>query len=431
MRGLSRAAARSSTAAACALLALGCSAPPGPLRRFLSEPEQRRALLLESLRSRDNDYARARIARYGGGGRPDWTTLPRFVPPSAPLPADGTEPPDEQLRPLDTALPPPERDTADERELQQALVRLGQSAFFRYPAQLVSGFERLAGAPERARGYGLWSAIAPDGQAQLGGLVRVRLPSGDRALALSCSTCHAATAEDGTLSAGAANTTLDLGRLASDTAGGADLPPARWGPGRLDTSHDGVDNPAAIPELRVVGAQRYLHHDATVRNGLFALALRIETLITTSLSEGAAPPVEVALGLACFLIQNTPAAAPTRADDPGLAVFQAHCARCHQGDELAGEPVPLAEIGTDDTLGRSRERGTSAYRTPTLRRVGLRRQLLHDGSLPDLGALLDPHRLDDDYTGGRHGPGRVAGHRYGLDLVASERAALLAFLQAR
>jgi hypothetical protein len=413
------------------LLALGCGGPPGPLRRFLTDPAQRRELLLGSLWFRENDYARARLVHYGGGGRPDWTALPRFTPPSAPLPADGAAPSDGQLVPFDTTLPPPERDTPDEQELQQALARIGESAFFTYPAQLVSGFERIASSPERARRYGLWSGTNPSGQAQLGGLLRVRVPSGDRALAMSCSTCHAVPAADGRLVAGAANTELDLGLLASDVAGGADLPPARWGPGRLDTSHDGVDNPAAIPELRVVAAQRYLHHDATVRNDLFALALRIETLITTSLHEGAAPPVEVAPGLAVYLTLSTPAAAPVRPDDPGLAVFQAHCARCHQGSELAGEPVPLEVIGTDGTLGISRERGTGTYRTPTLRGVGLRRQLLHDGSLPDLQALLDPRRLDDSYTGGRHGAGRIAGHRYGLELPPSKRAALLAFLATR
>jgi hypothetical protein len=40
---------------------------------------------------------------------------------------------------------------------------------------------------------------------------------------------------------------------------------------------------------------------------------------------------------------------------------------------------------------------------------------LHDASVPDVAALLDPART-------------VPGHRFGLDLSAAERDALVAFL---
>lgn len=415
-------------------LATGCGSG-GPLRRFLSDPAERRALLLDALWYRDNAYARLRLARYASGGDGDWTRLPTFHPETASLRPDG---PLQGFRTLDLTLPDRSEDDPSEVALKSALLRIGESAFFQYPAQLVSGFDRVRTSPELARRYGLWIGATPDGEARLGGLLEVQLPSGGRALATSCATCHASgSAPDpgGPVIAGAANADLDLGKLATDFSSEPDPKEARWGPGRLDTSPDGIDNPAAIPELRAVAAQRSLHHDATLRNSLFALALRIETLLITSFKEGAAPPIEVPLGIALYLWQLPPGdlppapAAPTVAREAGAAIFKERCARCHTTPEHAGEPVPLSEVQTDPALGKSPERGTGYYRVPTLRRVDLRRQLFHDGSLPDLRALLDPQRLTDGYSGGRRGPGPILGHPYGLDLPEPERDALRTYLK--
>lgn len=417
--------------------ATGCGSD-GPLRRFLTHPEERRELLLDSLWYRDNAYARLRWERYASGGDRDWTRLPVFHPETAPLRPEG---PPQGFHALDLTLPDRSEEDPGEVALRSALLRIGESAFFQYPAQLVSGFDRVRASPERARSYGLWIGATPDGETRLGGLLEVQLPSGDRALATSCATCHAASSASdpgGPVIAGAANADLDIGKLASDFSSEPDPKEARWGPGRLDTSPDGVDNPAAIPELRAVAAQRYLHHDATLRNSLFALALRIETLLITSFKEGAAPPIEVPLGLALYLWQLPPGELPSAsapdaspgAREAGATIFKENCARCHATPEHAGEPVPISEVQTDGALGKSPERGTGSYRVPTLRRVGLRRQLFHDGSLPDLRALLDPRRLQDDYAGGRRAPGPIPGHPYGLDLSEPERDALRTFLQS-
>lgn len=414
-------------------VASGCSSD-GPLRRFLTHPEERRELLLDALWYRDNAYARLRVERYASGGDKDWTRLPIFRPETAPLRPDGSP---QGFRAFDLTLPAPDEDPG-EGALRSALLRIGESAFFQYPAQLVAGFERIRASPGLARSYGLWTGATPDGEARLGGLLEVQLPSGGRALATSCATCHAtSSAADpgGPLIVGAANADLDIGKLASDLSSDPDPKEARWGPGRLDTSPDGVDNPAAIPELRAVAAQRYLHHDATLRNSLFALALRIETLLITSFREGAAPPIEVPLGIALYLWQLPPGDLPSAPDAPagareaGAVIFKERCARCHATAEHAGEPIPLSEVQTDGALGKSPERGTGSYRVPTLRRVSLRRQLLHDGSVPDLRALLDPRRLRDDYAGGRREPGPIPGHPYGLDLPEPERDALQSYLQ--
>jgi hypothetical protein len=56
--------------------------------------------------------------------------------------------------------------------------------------------------------------------------------------------------------------------------------------------------------------------------------------------------------------------------------------------------------------------------------------LFHDGTLPDLDALLDPQRLDAVYAGGARGAGPVSGHAFGLDLSPSDRAALLDYVRS-
>lgn len=407
---------------ACALLLLlsGCGAAPDPLRGYLEDRALRREALEGALWFRDNDYARLRLRRFASGDAEDWQRLPQWAPAAAPLRLGAAEAP----RPLAVELP------AEDAGLEAALLRLGEAAFFDYPAQLVAGFELVERTPALAAGYGLWRGAAPtDGAGappRLGGLLRVEV-SGGIALALSCAACHAAEA-GGRIEPGRPGR-LDIGALAQDQAPpGVTLPAAAWGPGRLDVSPDGVDNPSTIPDLRVVALQRHLHHGAALRQeGPLALALRIETLLITSLGQGVRPPPQVALGLALYLRALLPPPSPPSpplGDPPprGRALFAARCAGCHAAPDGAGEPVPLAAVGTDGALALSRERGTGAYRTPTLRRVAERGPLLHDGRAADLAALLDGARLRTDYPGGA-----VPGHAFGLDLPPEERADLAAY----
>jgi hypothetical protein len=79
-------------------------------------------------------------------------------------------------------------------------------------------------------------------------------------------------------------------------------------------------------------------------------------------------------------------------------------------------------------LGLSGDRGTGAYRVPSLRGVTTRGALLHDGSAPGLDSMFDPARTDPNYDRGRQ-PGPIPGHPFGLDLGPSDRQALLAYLQ--
>lgn len=394
--------------------------------RYLEDREARRQALLDALWFRDNDYARLRLQRFATGAADDWERQPPFLPEVAPL--RGRPAAAETWQRLDAAVP------AAEEEVAAALGRLGAAAFFGYPAQLVDGFELALGPEGAQRAYGLWYGYAPgDNQGlppRVSGLLRVRLPAGGQAVALSCSTCHAGPddAAAGAVVPGRPNGRLDIGLLAQDQApAGTVLPAGAWGAGRLDVSPDGIDNPARIPDLRVVSRQAYLHHDATLRQkDVFSLAVRIETLLLTNL-RGVAPPPAVALGLAVYL-RALPPPRPAPADPRGAEVFAAHCAGCHAAPDYGGGPVALAIIGTDSAVGRSPERGTGGYRVPSLVGVASRGPLLHDGRVPDLGSLLDPSRLAPGYSGGLHGPGAVPGHAYGLELGAAERAALLAFL---
>jgi hypothetical protein len=100
-------------------------------------------------------------------------------------------------------------------------------------------------------------------------------------------------------------------------------------------------------------------------------------------------------------------------------LFGEHCNGCHHADGSSEAPVALEQIGTNPALGNSPARGTGSYRIPSLWSVADRGQLLHDGIVPDLAAFFDPAR-----------PASVPGHRFGLELVPADRAALLDFVRS-
>jgi len=165
----------------------------------------------------------------------------------------------------------------------------------------------------------------------------------------------------------------------------------------------------------------------------------------------------------------------------GRAVFDEHCASCHEfGGTRTGTVIPLDEIGTDrhrlDMWTReSAERynayahgypyeftrfvKTNGYVAVPLDGVWLRAPYLHNGSVPTLEALLEPadkrptlfHRGYDVYERGGTGfihqgaaarragwkvdtsvPGNSnAGHEYGIDLAAADKNALIEYLKTR
>jgi len=376
-------------------VASGCAtrAPEDDVRRYLDDPAFRRTELASSLVDIDNRYSRRRLEHYG-----DWEQLPEWNPRVAAV---------SHAMPVARALAISETARAGDRD---ALIALGEAAFFAYPAQELPLEATARMLTDGA--YGLWS----DGD-RLGGLVDVEMADGTRRLAYTCATCHA-DVRDGRVVAGLANTELDLGRMVSDLGRVRDPARLAWGPGRADVSTSTGDEPVRIPDLRATRYQRHLQVNATVeQRGIASLALRIETLLVTGHGEILRPPRAISLGLALYLWSLAPRSRVpvTTAEIRGRTAFEAACRGCHAPPTFAGSPVTLDVIGVD-AVGLSTERGTGRWRVPSLVGVAARGAFLHDGSATTLDAVLDPQRR--------------GGHRFGLALDAGTRADLAAYLRS-
>jgi cytochrome c5 len=417
--------------ATCVLALLACSrAHPktedAHLRAYLEDRAFRRAALVDSLVSRDNEYARLRLARYATGDARDWDRLPVWNPRVALVRGSdlGGRAPADPGRPV--VADPDQPRPAD----LGALRALGEEAFFTYPAQLAPSVSVDAAAVDR---YGLWV----DRDRGVSGLVWAEMPGGQRRIELTCASCHADVIA-GRLVVGAPNGRIDIGRMAADAGGRAGIPPGiaahlrAWGPGRVDVTTGDGSVPERMADLRPIRWASHLHYDATLRQqSLIALAIRIETLIITSKDQALRPPRIVPLAMAVFLWSLGDSLSPVPPQtSAGAKLFSERCSECHAGPDLGGGPVSLTMVGTDPILGRSPERGTGSYRIPSLRGAGSRATLLHDGTVASLAALLDPHRLEATYAGGARGPGPVPGHRFGLELDEAQRAAIVAYLGA-
>jgi hypothetical protein len=380
-----------------ALVALaGCTASSPPTGvPYLDDRDQRRDELEQTLVDPSNGYSQLRLANYAlaAGG---WDALPEWNPAVASLAGGSSAPLGTDVDPLDS----------------EALRALGEQAFFAFPVQHVPN--ELGGVwTDPARG--------------LGGLVALA----DGSVAATCSTCHASI-RAGSLVPGLGNEQLDLGRAmvdAGEVAPSSVAAHLAWGPGRVDVTTIAGTEPVRIPDLRAVQLLTFLQADADVAQlDVEALAIRLETLMITSVNATSRPPRVVALALATYVWSLAEQFSPvTDTTSNGAAVFATNCAGCHAPPAFTGDPVPLADVGTDPIVGDSAVRGTGSYRVPSLRGVSLRALLLHDGSLPSLDAMFDPSRTGSDFAGGVR-PGAVPGHVFGLDLDDGDRAALLAYL---
>lgn len=383
--------------AACASSA-GDSAGPGAitlddtLARYETDASFRRAALEQSLVSRENTYARLRLAKYDDE---HWGALPELAPETTPLTLANAK----AAHPI-AGSAAEAGDPWTSLPLDADLRTLGEYAFYNYPTQVATTLPVAVASDDHA---GMW---LHEGRT---GAVWARMPSGRTVPAFTCATCHVSLDGTGARVPGRNNADLDLGRLSGDGTRG----PA-WRRGTNDVTSDDVEDPVAIADLRPLRWQTNLHHAATLRNDPAALAVRIETLIITSLGESVRPPRRVVAGLVTYLLSlsaNRPAPAPN-------AVFARECARCHRSEAAAGDALLLDQVGTDPLPGESVERGTGMYRVPSLRFVGDRRRLLATGAIADLDDLLGdrPER-------------RAKGHTFGLGLPPEEKATLRAYLQ--
>jgi hypothetical protein len=160
--------------------------------------------------------------------------------------------------------------------------------------------------------------------------------------------------------------------------------------------------------------------------------------------------------LALYLYSIKPPANPNRTDaltKRGSKVFEAQgCGRCHTPplytnnmlSPAAGFQIPKEHrtkydildivIGTDPTLTMQTRRGTGYYKVPSLKGVWYRGPFEHNGSVATLEDWFDANRLRDDYapTGWRGYNVKtrpVKGHEFGLNLLADDKRALIAFLR--
>lgn len=132
----------------------------------------------------------------------------------------------------------------------------------------------------------------------------------------------------------------------------------------------------------------------------------------------------------------------------GEQIFErAGCAKCHDGVGLGGERLyAFDELGTDASLlsyGKPDANGRStvgldhptnnplgSVKAPRLIGIAAHQRFLHNGSVGSLEALFtcDPH------TGMRAGdagtPWSDDGHKYGCELVADEKQALILYLKS-
>ena len=375
-------------------------------KSFVQNRAYRRAVLKKSLVDPTNGYSRLRLEHYALEG--GWDDLPVWNPLARPIVfADVGSFRDERAL---TQGPYSAIDLSDWSWAHEDLMRVGARAFEEYPLDVDRFIGKGVRSAAAVQAYGLWV----DARGRVGGALRVRVEDTgpvEEAFAQTCATCHANIGEDAGLIHGVSNASFDQGALMG----------ASWGPGLVDVTPDGQDNPAAIIDLRPIRYQKRLHWAATLYNDLPALAVRIETLLITSLNQRARPPREIAWALAYYLWNlSQPPASPVELSAQqkrGQTHFRARCVGCHAEDGTTSEPVLLEVIGTDDAVGRSSQRGTGTYRVPSLWKVSTRTQWMHHGQVRTLEDMFTPERLE-----------RVPGHPFGTDLDAQAREDLLAFL---
>jgi cytochrome c peroxidase len=114
----------------------------------------------------------------------------------------------------------------------------------------------------------------------------------------------------------------------------------------------------------------------------------------------------------------------------GFVIFngKASCAACHSGWRFTDDGFHDIGLPSDDEgrakIDNSSPHNSHAFKTPTLRNVARRAPYMHDGSLPDLGAVLAHYQ-----SGGVDRPSR-SDLMQALQLSPSDMADLKAFLES-
>lgn len=413
--------------------------------KYLDDAGFRRATLERSLVNPDNGYSRDRIAAYGFADA-GWELLPTWNPRAIAVGRKQIE----QLSSGTLQLPPPTLPIWDGvvPDDDDAWRDLGRRIFNDLPLRADDSIAHALTDPATATKLGL----VPADDGTYPGLAVFEDVDGRSRVGITCALCHSAL-HDGRPWPGLARRDVDYGaiRLAYHDATGVPLEGElrarmkRWGAGRADITGDDDEDPVAIPDLWRLLELQVLTQAGTIAltsgsiadederraHDLAILAIRQETQVIQANGERARPPRELAWALARFVADLEPpprslvAAAGVR---EGKASFDRNCRRCHDGPAYSGAPIVAEAIGTDRALADSRARGTGKFRPAPLVAVASAGPYFHDGTVPTLADVLDPVRMSAGYDRGVRRPGPVAGHAFGTELPAGERASLLAYL---
>lgn len=403
-------------------------------QRFREDLAYRRAATVASLVNPENAYSQQRLGAYALGDR-GWDLLPAWNPRSRPVTGAVAAAVGRGER---VELPAAPLWNGATPTTMDAWVALGRRVFFEYPMRAEVVMEWALAHPEVTAKVGLERAA--DGSYP--GLVAFRDVDGATRVGITCASCHTAV-RDGVIVEGAARRRFDYGRLrvAYFAETGAFVEPeltqrmAHWGPGRADVTEDNDEDPVAIPDLFGLRAEAYLTQAGTLRHDSpLALAIRQDTQLTQSNHQRVRPPRELAWALAMYLYSLAP---PPRAPststvaerEHGARLFERACRGCHASAAFAGRAIDVAKIGTDPALATGHGRGTGTYRVAPLLDVARGAPYLHHGAVRSLDELLSPARLEPGYQDGLLGPGPIAGHAYGTELPAADRALLIAYLE--
>ena len=242
-------------------------------------------------------------------------------------------------------------------------------------------------------------------------------------------------------------------------------------PGVTARSNTSMFVPPQIPDLIGVEERRYLDHTGLVRHRGIGDLMRYSSLVQDmsrydrygdleplkpDAGHAARYSDEQLYALVLYLYSLQPPPNPNRFDAVavrGKKIFEREgCEHCHTpplytnnqlipvdgfeppADHKQRFDIMETRVGTDSRYALETHKGTGYYKVPSLKGVWYRGPFEHNGSVATLEDWFDLARLRNDYvpTGFKGYDGRtrsVKGHRFGLDLSAEEKEALIAFLK--
>lgn len=363
---------------------------------YLHDASWRRARLEEALWRPELPYARKRLGSYAleRGG---WDLLPAMVSRVEPVYTSDSEGTAVELLP---GIRP---------QTEAEWLALGERVFWEMPMRRDAYVEWLLEQPELWDDVGL--EITEEGRVL--GLARFVDARGEARVGVTCGMCHG-----GGGVAGKANRALDLGRARAAFMTSLGREPgayASWGPGLVDVTDDGVDDPLAIQDL--FGTRHLSHLNASGSVKMVdpgSLAVRLETQFIVGHDMEVRPPRALIWALTWYVLSlEAPAAHTPETEGRGADVFAERCASCHDPQQgYAGGLIPAADLITDPASAHSPLRGTGFYKVPSLIGVSDGGPYLHDGSEPTLESLF------------------ATGHPHGELLEDEERRDLIAFLKS-